>query len=275
MTALITPPADSEHTGSVSNSEEDLSRTPPAKVRRELRREVGFGCPVANCGNPYLEYHHFDPPWAQEHHHDPARMIALCATHHAQAAAWTVAHLRSMKTVPNDRPEVHGRFEWMREDILAVVGGNFFYETPNILVFRGKPMIWFNRDEERRLLLNLRMLTTSGLPRTRLVDNDWIIRGQPIEVDSPPNGRHLRVRYDNGDDLSIEFHEWADSAALESEYPRALALGHALRFPLVTAGVTLDVGGTDYQFGPTTTHLRGVQITGSIAAYCANGFAFG
>ena len=275
MAAFIALPADSGHTGSMSHRREDLPRTPPAEVRRELRREVGFGCPVSNCGNPYLEYHHFDPPWAQEHHHDPARMIALCATHHAQAAAWTADQLRSMKTIPKDRPEVHGRFEWMREDVLAVVGGNFFYETPNILLFRGQPMIWFNRDEERRLLLNLRMLTTSGLPRARLVDNDWIIRGEPIEVESPPNGRRLRVRYDNGDDLSIEFQEWADSAALDSEYPRALALGQVLRFPLVTAGVTLNVGGTDYQFGPTTTHLSGVQITGSIAAYCANEFAIG
>jgi len=91
-------------------------------------------------------------------------------------------HLRSMKTVPNDRPEVHGRFEWMREDILAVVGGNFFYETPNILVFRGKPMIWFNRDEERRLLLNLRMLTTSGLPRTRLMDTTGSFVVSPLKL---------------------------------------------------------------------------------------------
>lgn len=35
-----------------------------------------------------------------------------------------------MKSVRADRAEVQGRFEWMRDDILAVVGGNFFYETP-------------------------------------------------------------------------------------------------------------------------------------------------
>src|SRR5207244_10356583 len=122
----------------------------------------------------YLEYHPLRPRWEDEHHHDPARMIALCATHHAKAGAWTAAELRAMKQVPLDRPEVSGRFEWMREDILAVVGGSFFYETPKMVIFRDEPMIWFERDEYRRLLLNLRVLTTSGEPRTRLSNNDWM-----------------------------------------------------------------------------------------------------
>lgn len=250
----------------------DLPRTPPVEVRRELRREVGFGCPVRGCSNPYLEYHHFDPPWEEEHHHDPRRMIALCAAHHAKAAAWTVDQLREMKAVREDRPAVRGRFEWMRQDILAVIGGNFFYETPNMVVFHGEPMIWFERDQQRRLLLNLRMLTASGLPRTRLENNDWIIRGEPVEVESPPNGSRLRVRYENGDDVVIRFREWADELALKPKYPRALDLGSALRFPLLTAEVTVVVGGTDIKFGPTTTSLPGVQISGSIVSHCGAGF---
>lgn len=252
----------------------EISRTPPTAVRRLLRREVGFGCPVEGCDNPYLEYHHFDPPWEKEHHHDPDRMIALCATHHGKADAWTAGQLRAMKaTTPSGR-EVQGRFEWMREDVLAVVGGNFFYETPHIVVFRGEPMIWFERDEENRLLLNLRVLTASGKPRTRLENNDWIIRGDPIDLESPPNGSSLRVRYDNGDDVSIRFREWIANSDLGAVYPRALELGSALKFPLVTAEVTVAVGGTTIRFGPTTTQLPGVQITGCIAAHCGAGFVF-
>jgi hypothetical protein len=45
----------------MSQSDDSLSRAPPAGVRRELRREEGCGCPVSNRGNPYLEYHHLDP----------------------------------------------------------------------------------------------------------------------------------------------------------------------------------------------------------------------
>jgi hypothetical protein len=258
----------------MARDDSTVSRTPPTEVRRRLRREVGFGCPVAQCGNPYLEYHHFDPPWEEEHHHDPARMIALCATHHAKAGAWTVDQLRSMKNISPDRLDIRGRFEWMREDVLAVVGGNFFYETPKMVVFRDEPMIWFERDEDRRLLLNLRMLTTSGLPRTRLENNDWIIRGDPVDVESPPNGSRLRVRYENGDEICIRFREWAESEALHAVYPRALELGSCLRFPLVTAEINVEVGGTDVKFGPTTTRLPGAQITGCIASHCGAGFVF-
>lgn len=252
------------------DAEKELSRTPPVAVRRELRREVGFGCPVSGCGNPYLEYHHFDPPWEKEHHHDPTRMIALCAEHHAKAAAWTVDDFRAMKTIPADQPNVHGRFEWMREDVLAVIGGCYYYETPNMVVFRGEPMIWFERDERRRLLLNFRVLTASGQPRTRLDNNDWIIRGNPADVESPPNGSRLRVRYDNGDDLSIRFREWEDAEVLGREYPRALDLGQSLRFPLVTVELTFEVGGTDIRFGPTTTRLGGSTLN-LVVAYGTNG----
>jgi len=76
-----------------------MDRTPPVEVRRALRREVGFGCPVSGCANPYLEYHHFDPPWRTHEHHDPLGMIALCAEHHkkADAGAFTLSQLRALK----------------------------------------------------------------------------------------------------------------------------------------------------------------------------------
>jgi hypothetical protein len=202
-------------------------------------------------------------------------MIALCSMHHAQAEAWTVPQMREMKVAPQDRAEVQGRFQWMREDVLAVIGGNFFYETPHMVVFRGEPMIWFERDEDMRLLLNLRVLTASGLPRTRLENNDWFIRGDPVEVESPPNGARLRVRYENGDDVGIRFREWSDSNELGRIFPRALALGSTLNFPLVTAEINVEVGGTNIKFGPTSTQLPGVQITGSVVSHCGAGFVFG
>jgi hypothetical protein len=235
---------------------------------------VGFGCPVAGCGNPYLEYHHFDPPWEVEHHHDPDRMIALCATHHAKVAAWTLADLRGLKAAPPDRAEIRGRFDWMREDVLAVVGGNFYYETPTIVAYRSEPMIWFERDDQNRLLLNLRVLTASRMPRTRLENNDWFIRGDPSDVNSPPNGSRLRVHYDNGDDLSVRFREWVSAKVLGAEYPASPALEDVLRFPLVTAEIAFEVGGTDIKFGPKTTKVGGAAITGCVAAHSLVGLDF-
>ena len=71
----------------------------PAKVKSILREEVGFGCIVKNCGNPYLEYHHFDPPVSIRAHNEPEGMIALCAQHHKKADgdAYTTEQLHELK----------------------------------------------------------------------------------------------------------------------------------------------------------------------------------
>jgi hypothetical protein len=78
----------------------DLPRTPLANVRLALKREVGFRCPALDCGRPYLTWHHFNPPWAVEHHHRPEGMIALCVEHAAKAdgGAYTKEQLEGMKS---------------------------------------------------------------------------------------------------------------------------------------------------------------------------------
>jgi hypothetical protein len=106
-------------------------------------------------------------------------------------------------------------------------------------------------------------------------NNDWILAGDPVDVESPPNGSWLRVRYENGDDISVRFREWVDTSALEAVYPRALDLGSMLRFPLVTAEITFKVGGTNISFGSNITQMAGVAIRAPIAAYCLNGLDIG
>lgn len=110
-----------------------LNRTPPADVRHHHSAEVGFGCPVEGCGSPYLMWHHFDPTWSERQHHEPGGMVALCRDHHPEAdsGAFTHDQLREFKRVGRDRRQaLHARFNWMRRDLLAVVGGQFYYDTP-------------------------------------------------------------------------------------------------------------------------------------------------
>lgn len=80
-----------------------MNRKPPAKVLKILREEVGFGCPIQSCGNPYLEWHHFDPKWGELNHHNPEGMIALCPAHHRKADAntYTKDQLRILKKINN------------------------------------------------------------------------------------------------------------------------------------------------------------------------------
>jgi hypothetical protein len=251
-----------------------MTRTPPVSIRRQLRSEVGFGCPAPDCGNPYLYWHHFDPPWSERQHHNPEGMIALCGEHHAKAdaGAFSADQLRHLKEGGATRSEeVRGRFDWMRRELLAVVGGNFYYRTPVIFQFRKERAIWFNRDPDGYLLLNFRMLTTSGQPCIRIEDNSWLPRGDPDDLECPPSGKLLKVSYDNGDFLRIEFFEADSIEFLQRRYPDARPSDWDLPFPITLVEVHNRVGGTTVEFGPKGTKLGGIAVTGMFAENCGAG----
>jgi hypothetical protein len=252
-----------------------MERTPPVEVRRTLRKEVGFGCPIKGCANPYLEYHHFDPPWRDREHHEPHGMIALCAEHHrkADAGAFTTEQLRNLKR-PADQL-VAGRFDWLRNDILAVVGGCYYYETPIIFSFRGEKAIWFERDEDNNMLLNLRMVTQSGQPRLSLRNNDWLVLGDPVDFESPPSGKRIRAQYANGDSLKIEFSELPDLDAASARFPEASRHGLSkVKYPVTVVEVEELFGGSDWGFGSTWTRLGGATIKNSFAIRCGGGLSW-
>lgn len=252
-----------------------MNRTPPAAVRRQLRAEVGFGCPVTGCGNPYLGYHHFDPPWSERPHHDPGGMVALCGEHHpkADAGAFTLDQLRDLKI--RKAEVVEGSFDWRRDELLAVVGGNLYFETPKMVVFRGDPLIWFDRDDEGFLRLSLKMLSRSFESRLELDANDWRLLGAPSDFESPPSGRRIAVSYPNGDRLRVEFLSLKSKRKAAKRYP---IFGRdtwaQLPFPLTAVELQMFVGGTRIAFGPTSTQLGGVQMTGCLTMRCGAGLSF-
>jgi hypothetical protein len=261
-----------------------VNRTPPSAVRRQLRQEIGFGCPVDGCESPYLSWHHFDPPWSEQQHHDPAGMVALCQEHHSQAdaGAFTADQLRALKAAGREREDqVHGRFNWMRQQVLAVVGGNFYLETPIILQIQGQPVVWWNRDEDGFMLLNLQMLTASGQPRARIEDNDWITTGAEADIECPPSGRRLRIDYSNGDQLCVEFATIDSEENLESCYadlfpelpplpgferppiPDLSRIPGEVVFPITVAEVTMNIADTTLRLGPKQTEIGMGQMIGN------------
>jgi hypothetical protein len=253
-----------------------MDRKPPLEVRQQLRREVGFGCAVTGCGSPYLYWHHFDPPWKEHQHHDPEGMIALCGEHHAKAdvGAYTKEQLRTLKREAEER-ETGGRFDWMRNRLLAVVGGNFYYETPVILRIRGAPIIWFNRDADEHLLLNLRMPTTSGERRAVIEDNYWLV-GAPEDVECPPSGRLVRMAYANGDSVSVEFFQAESEDELVRRYRDIGALeGNDLPFPITAVEVQMNVANTTLRFGPRETTLPGMgMLRGCFMSHCSQAIVY-
>lgn len=152
----------------------------------------------------------------------------------------------------------------MRRSLVAIVGGNFYIDVPILIEFKGEPMLWFNRDEDGYLLLNVRMLSGSGEPRMRLEDNFWITRGAPSDLECPPGGKRLKATYENGDSLEVIFGELANREVTQE---RSAILATALNehlYPVTTVEIRMDVGGTPYRLSATESTLGGLTMSGNV-----------
>ncbi|MGC4093242.1 MAG: hypothetical protein QM756_36205 [Polyangiaceae bacterium] len=220
---------------------------------------------MPNCDSPYLEWHHFNPPWSVRNHHEPAGMIALCSTHHrkADAGAFTADQLREFKSA-NRSKFVQGRFDWLRRKLLAVVGGNFYYETYQVLDFHGLDAVSFNRDGNGHVMLSAKLHRPQG-PSLEIESNDWISHGGLEDLECPPSGKLLHAKYPNGDRLKVEFLEVHSAERLEQSFdfvPRWM-WQNALEFPLTAVSIEYEVPARGVILSATNSTFGGVSIRGS------------
>lgn len=250
-----------------------MERKPKIEVRRKLRKEVGFGCPVKGCGSPFLEWHHFDPPWRELNHHNAEGMIALCTEHHAQAdgGAFTTEQLKHLKHSKDAAAAVKGRFNWLRNELLMVVGGNYFLETYEAVRYKGYPLIWLNRDDEGYLLLNIAAVTVDGEPRLSMEENFWTAHGNEEDVECPPSGKMLSAKYANGDSCSVKFLELTSPEALRRQYPSAPKALFDINTPVTAVEVTLRLKSVELDIGPKETVINGNSMGGNFAVRCSAG----
>lgn len=242
-----------------------MNRNPPADVRRALRFEVGFGCPVEGCGNPYLEWHHFAPPWHVCEHHNVDGMIALCRNHHpeADAGAFTDEQFKEMKERgKSEEIAVQGRFNWMRRAFMVNLGTDFCLNMPIILSYGDYPVVWFSRNANGYLLLNLEMLTGTCEPRLSMRNNDWVMVGSPKDFECPPSGRLIDARYANGDRLRLEFSDISNADDFEKRYHVMPPSIWSSAFPLTVIDFIIYVEGGDISINSKSTiignsHSRG------------------
>ncbi len=252
----------------------DTRKTIPPKVKEILRSEVGFGCPVKGCGNPYLEYHHFDPPVNVRPHNEPQGMIALCAQHHKKAdgGVYTVEQLHDLKSDKANAKLVKGNLDWLRRDLLAVVGGVFYYETPRIIVIDGHELISLKRDSEGYLRLSINMLSLNAEERLVVKDNSWENIGNPIDLRCPPQGKELEVKYANGDYLYLKFFELKSSDEATKRFKNDIFKSNeSVNFPITVVEVNMNIGGTKIQLSPESTTFGGGQIHGGFMSHCGCG----
>ena len=173
-----------------------MNRHPPQKVRKILRQEVRFACPVPDCANPVLTWHHFDPPWCDKQHHNPEGMIALCTSHHpdADGGTWTRSQLRSFKQNPPKVESIRKQFLWSDSKVLYRLGGNYAANCPYILTISGVPIIWHTASQDGRILFSLDIRNEENSQILFIEENFLSTEYTKIEdLSINTHGNHLKV----------------------------------------------------------------------------------
>jgi len=144
----------------------------PEPVKRILRREVGFGCPI--CRSPFLTWHHFAPPRRVLAHDNPEGMIALCREHHDEAdqGHYSPDELRQLKNSGLSADTVKGDFpSWMKASLLVRVGGSYIGGCRNVIAVEHRPIIRLTQNEAGLLSLSFVLSDARCEPVAVMEDN--------------------------------------------------------------------------------------------------------
>lgn len=180
----------------------------------ELRREVGFGCPVPGCRSPFLTWHHFDPPWNVENHWRPEGIIAMCPLCHADAdekrgrpGAYSKEELRAMKTSNCSVDDVAGGFRaWQdKESLLVRVGGCYTDTSAPVILINDVPQISVSKNEAGLLSLSFELRNQNDDVLVKMEDN-WFTAYPPNVHDMIVEPKTKLVKVWLGpEDIGLEF----------------------------------------------------------------------
>ena len=113
--------------------------------------------------------------------------------------------------------------------------------------------------------MNVDMPTMSVMPRLRMWESTWYERGIPKDLESPPNGRLLKVSYKNGDYLRIEFNSVETPEKFGSRYPGL----HDLRpsnviYPLTAIEIELRITEADLLINKDVFRVGGADFKSTL-----------
>ena len=168
-------------------------------MQRVLREEVGFGCPVPDCREPFLTWHHFDPPWHEREHHEAEGMVALCSKHHTMAdrGVFSKAQLRTFKNTPHSVEEVKAKFEWARPRQLVRLGGFYMggkHHMMNLEVDTFKERFVGLRENDVGLLELSFVLRDKYMNRVAVMENNMFIAKPDRMFDLQVDAGATRIR---------------------------------------------------------------------------------
>jgi len=193
-----------------------LTRDIPEPIRRSVRQRCGFGCVV--CGDPFITYHHFDPPFKDAPAHRAEGITLLCQRCHADETHHRLApdYVRQHNAKPYCLCAGHTRHCLVRSSIstgkpLTFKIGSATFDTRVVLMYEWEELISFKPPEAENApwRLSAKISDLNGRELLKIVDNEWRIGierydittcGETIEV-REARGKVILVMQVTMDDL--------------------------------------------------------------------------
>ncbi|MEJ5143926.1 hypothetical protein [Sphingobacterium sp. MYb388] len=194
----------------------------PTHVKKAIRKTDGFVCAHPQCDVPYLEYHHFDPPWHVENHNNPAGIIAFCGYHHnfADGGMYSTEQMKQWKLEAQKKnQDISSNLNWMKNQVATVFGGLFSIGNKYELVINNNPVFWV-KYIDGYACLNIELKDPDGNLLIKMVDNDWEVKHESVtDIECIPSGKRIVILFKNGDFLTLKFKEYKDLTEFLKENP--------------------------------------------------------
>lgn len=174
-----------------------LTRDIPIAIKRLVRKRCGYGCVI--CGRAIVQYHHFDPPFAEAKSHAAESLTLLCGTCHDKQTRGLLTD--DVVRRFNANPICHRR-GFTQDDFLfalqvpyAELGdGTCSLRCKFPILYDHHPVLSFSDPEEdgAPVRLNAEFNDDRGGTIINIEDNEWRARADHIDLETSANRLLIR-----------------------------------------------------------------------------------
>ena len=177
-----------------------LPRRIPPEIKRQIRKNAGFGCVI--CGNGITEYEHVDPEYHDAKEHDPEKMTLLCGNHHNKVTRGMLSKDTVKAAMLNPICKQQGFsndfFDFGLNHPTILIGGNIFKKVYIPVIIKSAPLFIIKPPEEKGASFNLSCYFWKADETDSLIieDNEW--KAGTNNWDVEVMGNRITVREKSG-----------------------------------------------------------------------------
>jgi hypothetical protein len=169
----------------MSKNNYKLSRKISSKTSKKIRKRCGFGCVV--CGCSIIEYHHFNPPFAEAKFHDENGITLLCGTCHDKVHKGIISseNLADANKNPYCKNKGYAKdILYLGKVTLPVKIGSSTFHARTIFLYDNHVVFGFNEPETPMSPIRLNAIFTDndGKEILKIEDNEWIVGSDCFDV---------------------------------------------------------------------------------------------